>query len=151
MSIHEYPDARIDEREWQAQERARHDVRDGIATQDPLAARYRAVADALRAPLPDGLPPDFAAGIAAQVARGARVALDARLEHSLVGMLATLLGLSGAVTAALYGKQWLPAILAPLHLDSASAINWALALGTCVAMTWLAEPLRRRMVAGHSA
>ena len=146
MSIHEYNDrARIDEREWQAQERALQDARDGVPTQDPLAARYRAVADALRAPLPDLLPSDFAAGVAAQVVQGAHAPLDARLERSLVSTLPTLLGLSGAGVAALYGKQWMPAILAPLHLDSASAMNWALALGACVAMTWLVEPLRRRM------
>jgi hypothetical protein len=134
----------IDEREWQAQERALHDARNGVPSVDPLAARYRAVADALRAPLPDLLPPDFAARVAARVRRAP---LDERLEGSLVRSLTTLLGLSGAVTAALYGKQWLPAILAPLPLDSASAVNWALALGACVAMTWLVEPLRRRIVA----
>ncbi len=135
----------VEEREWQAQERALQDLRAGVAAQDPLAARYRAVVAALRAPVPDGLPPDFAARVAAQVARVAHAPLDTRLERTLVNALTVLLGLSGAVTAAVYGRQWLPAILAPLHLDSASAINWALALGTCVAMSWLAEPLRRRI------
>jgi hypothetical protein len=131
---------RIDEREWQAQERAFQDARSDIPSTDPLAARYRAVADALRAPLPDLLPPDFAARVAAQVRHAP---LDARFEGTLVRTLTTLLGLSGAATAALYGRQWLPAILGPLQLDSASALNWALALGACVAITWLAEPLRR--------
>ena len=132
--------ARIDEREWQAQERALQDARAGTPSTDPLAARYRAVAEALRAPLPELLPPDFAARVAAQVRH---VPLDARFEGTLVRTLTALLGLSGAVTAALYGRQWLPAILGPLQLDSASALNWALALGACVAITWLAEPLRR--------
>jgi hypothetical protein len=141
MSIHEYNDkARIDEREWQAQERAFQDARTGTPSTDPLAARYRAVAEALRAPLPELLPPDFAARVAAQVRHAP---LDARFEGTLVRTLTTLLGLSGAATAALYGRQWLPAILGPLQLDSASALNWALALGACVAITWLAEPLRR--------
>lgn len=132
--------ARIDEREWQAQERALQDVRTGTPSTDPLAARYRAVAEALRAPLPELLPPDFAARMAAQVRHAP---LDARFEGTLVRTLTTLLGLSGAASAALYGRQWLPAILGPLQLDSASALNWALALGACVAITWLAEPLRR--------
>ena len=141
MSIHEYNDkSRIDEREWQAQERALQDARAGTPSTDPLAARYRAVAEALRAPLPDLLPPDFAARVAANVRHAP---LDARFEGTLVRTLTTLLGLSGAATAALYGRHWLPAILGPLQLDSASAFNWALALGACVAMTWLAEPLRR--------
>lgn len=145
MSIHDYNDkARIDEREWQAQERALRDSRDGMPSTDPLALRYRAVADALRAPLPDALPPGFAAQVAARVG-GAP--LDARFEGSLVRALVTLLGLSGAVTAAVYGRQWLPAILDPLRLDTASAVNWALALGACVAMTWVVEPLRRRLLA----
>jgi hypothetical protein len=132
--------ARIDEREWQAQERALQDVRTGTPSTDPLAARYRAVAEALRAPLPELLPPDFAARMAAQVRHAP---LDARFEGTLVRTLTTLLGLSGAASAALYGRQWLPAILGPLQLDSASALNWTLALGACVAITWLAEPLRR--------
>jgi hypothetical protein len=132
----------IDEREWQAQERARQDARAGTPSTDPLAARYRAVADALRAPPPDVLPADFAARVAAQVRHAP---LDARFEGTLVRTLTTLLGLSGAVTAAVYGKQWLPAILGPLQLDSASAMNWALALGACVAMTWVMEPLRTRI------
>ena len=145
MSIHEYNDkARVDEREWQAQERALRDAREAMASTDPLALRYRAVVDALRAPLPDALPADFAATVAAQV-RDAP--LDARLEGSLVRTLVTLLGLSGAVTAAIYGRQWLPAILDPLHLDTASAMNWALALGVCMAMTWVAEPVLRRLSA----
>lgn len=145
MSIHEYPEkARVDEREWQAQERALHDAREGLPGNDPLALRYRAVVDALRAPLPDMLPPDFAAQVAARV-HGAP--LDARLEGSLVRTLVTLLGLSGAVTAAIYGRQWLPAILEPLQLDTASALNWALALGACMALNWMVEPLRRRLLA----
>ena len=133
--------ARIDEREWQAQERALQDARSGMPSTDPLAVRYRAVAEALRAPLPDLLPPDFAARVAARVVRHAP--LDARFEGTLVRTLTTLLGLSGVASAALYGRQWLPAILGPLQLDSASALNWALALGACIAITWLAEPLRR--------
>ena len=135
--------ARIDEREWQAQERARQDARAGMPSTDPLVARYRAVADALRVPPPDGLPPDFAARVAAQVRHGS---LDAHFEGTLVRTLTTLLGLSGAVTASLYGRQWLPAILGPLQLDSASAMNWTLALGLCVAVSWLTEPLRRMAV-----
>lgn len=147
MNTHRTEDPQaIDAREWEAQERALRDARAGIATQDPQAARYRAVVDALRQPLPELLPPDFAARVAARAIAAAprQAASDARLEGLLVRGLAALLGLSGAVTAALYGQQWLPAILAPLRLDSASALNWALALAACVGMNWLIEPLRRR-------
>jgi hypothetical protein len=138
-----FDNARFDEREWQAQERALQDARAGMPSTDPLAARYRAVADALRMPPPDLLPPDFAARVAARVRHAP---LDERFEGGLVRTLTTLLGLSGAATAAVYGRQWLPAILGPLQLDSASALNWALALGACVAISWLAEPLRRIVV-----
>lgn len=148
MNTHRTEDPQaIDACEWEAQERALRDARAGVACQDPQAARYRAVVDALRQPLPDVLPPDFAARVAARAGAAPprrAASVDARLEGLLVRGLTALLGLSGAVTAALYGQQWLPAILAPLPLDSASALNWALALAACVGMNWLIEPLRRR-------
>lgn len=146
MSTHRIEDPHpVDEREWEAQERALRDARAGVPSQDPQSARYRAVVDALRQPVPEMLPADFAARVAARAGRMAPAPADAGVEGALVRGLAALLGLSGAVTAALYGQQWLPAILAPLRLDSASALNWALALAACVGMNWLIEPLRRRV------
>jgi negative regulator of sigma E activity len=67
MNTNEFERSALDEREWQAQERARIAARTGDGAslaQDPLATRYRRVADALRTPLPDALPADFAARMA---------------------------------------------------------------------------------------
>ena len=62
---HEIPiDIHIDEREWQAQERALQEERLHL-TGDPRLAAYRRIARALRQPLPDALPADFARRLAA--------------------------------------------------------------------------------------
>jgi hypothetical protein len=137
----------FDEREWQAQERARLAARDGTGPAgDPLAARYRRVAESLRAPLPDALPADFAAQMARRVQVPASVAatpVESRFELGLTRALVGVFGLAGAVVAAMYGAQWLPPILDVLHLDSAAATNWAMALGACVGASWLVDQLRR--------
>jgi hypothetical protein len=137
----------FDEREWQAQERARLAARDGTGPAgDPLAARYRRVAESLRAPLPDALPADFAAQMARRVQVPAPVAatpVESRFELGLTRALVGVFGLAGAVVAAMYGAQWLPPILDVLHLDSAAATNWAMALGACVGASWLVDQLRR--------
>ena len=115
----------FDEREWQAQERARLAARDGTGPAgDPLAARYRRVAESLRAPLPDALPADFAAQMARRVQVPASVAatpVESRFELGLTRALVGVFGLAGAVVAAMYGAQWLPPILDVLHLESAAA------------------------------
>ena len=142
---------RIDEREWLAQERAMRDAREGAASTDPMAMRYRKVADALRAPLPDLLPADFAAQVARQAEINAKAPVMApeppaekgfefNLERGLLG----LLGLGSAVVAGVYGQAWLAPTRELLHLDSNVALNWALALGVCVGASWLTEQLRRR-------
>ena len=141
----------IDEREWLAQERAMRDAREGAASTDPMAMRYRKIADALRAPLPDLLPPDFAAQVARQAEINAKAPVIApeppaekgfefKLERGLLG----LLGLGSAVVAGVYGQAWLAPTRELLHLDSNVAVNWALALGVCVGVSWLTEQLRRR-------
>jgi len=60
-------------------------------------------------------------------------------------------GLASAVVVAMYGQQWLPPILQLLHLDSAVAVNWTLALAACLGTTWLTEHLRRHKVRTHAA
>ena len=100
--------------EWLAQERALQDELAGVAnSNDPLVARYRVIARALRQPLPDALPADFARTLAAQVQNAP---LDTRVEQGLMRALVTLMALSGAVVAALYGQSWWPAIAELLPL-----------------------------------
>ena len=55
-------------------------------------------------------------------------------------------------SSAIWGRAWMPPIASFLQLDSAVAINWALALGACVGVTWLTDQLRRhREQAAHAA
>lgn len=160
---HASVDHAFDAREWALQERAFEEERaPGERALDPdrTAGRgdaatvpgheaglvaYRQVARALRHPLPSHLPADFAAQVAARAVVEAARASDGRVELWLVRTLIGAFGLSAVVVAARYGGQWLPAILRTLQLDSATALNWALALGACVAVSSLVEPLRRRI------
>lgn len=155
---HDDPRNTLDEREWQAQERALRDARDGLPSTDPLALRYRKVADALRAPVPELLPADFAAQIAQRAEAYARppelvrAAQAGGLERGLLRGAVGVLGLGGAVVAAIWGATWIAPITSFLQLDSAVAVNWALALGACVGVTWLTDQLRRhREQAAHAA
>ena len=158
MNTHDH-DIDIDEREWQAQERALQDARRGAPATpgDPLAARYRKVADALRVPPADLLPADFAERVARQAQVNARAPAtapaepDPRFEIDLMRAVLAVFGLASAVVVAMYGQQWLPPILQLLHLDSAVAVNWTLALAACLGTTWLTEHLRRYKVRTHAA
>ena len=132
----------IDEREWQAQERALQAERLHLGDADPRLGSYRAIARALRQPLPHGLPADFARALAARLGRAP---LDTRVEQALLRGLVTLFGLSGAVVAAMYGQAWLPAILAVLPASSPNAMHWLLAVGACVGMSWAFDQLRKGM------
>jgi hypothetical protein len=130
----------IDDREWQAQERALQEERLHLASGDPRLAPYRAIARALRQPLPHGLPADFARALAARLGRAP---LDTRVEQGLLRGLVTLFALSGAVVAAIYGQAWVPAILAVLPASSPNAMHWLLAVGACVGMSWGFDQLRK--------
>ena len=132
-----------EEREWQAQERALHDERNGAAPgDDPLQAHYRRVARALRRPLPHALPDDFAARVAARARRqAAHAPPDLRIEQRLVRVLVAVLALSAAVAVAWYGQQWLQAITVLLP---GAALNWTLALTACVGLSWSFGLLHRR-------
>jgi hypothetical protein len=150
----------FDEREWQAQERAMRDARDGLPSTDPLAMHYRAVADALRSPLPDMLPDDFAAQVARRAEANARApetelvkaARAGTLESSLLRGAVGIFGLGGAVVVAVWGPSWIAPTASFLQLDSAVAVNWALALGACIGVTWLTDTMRRhREQAAHAA
>jgi len=148
----------FDEREWLAQERARLEARNPGATpaDDPMVARYRKLSHALRTPMDDALPADFAANVARLAQAGIVVdapfeAPDPILERKLTGVFVGLFAVAAVVVAAMYGSQWLPPILGLLHLDSAVAVNWAMALAACVGATWATEQLRRHKGSTHAA
>ena len=133
----------IDDREWQLQERALQAERLHLGDADPRLASYRAIARALRQPMAHGLPADFARQLAARLGRAP---LDTRVEQTLLRGLVTLLALSGAVVAAMYGQAWLPAILAVLPTGSSpNAMHWLLAVVACVGMSWAFDQLRKGM------
>ena len=147
-----------DDREWLAQERARLEARNPGATPsaDPMVARYRRMSQALRMPMADALPDDFAAHVARLAQAGVVVdapldAPDAVFERKLTNLFVGLFAIAAVVVAAIYGSQWLPPILDLLHLDSAVAVNWALALAACVGTTWATEQLRRHKGRTHAA
>lgn len=134
--------------EWLAQERALQDERAGaVSTNDPLVARYRVIARALRQPLPEALPADFARTLAAQVQNAP---LDTRVEQGLMRALVTLMAVSGVVVAGLYGQSWWPAIAELLPLSSGVAVNWAMALAACVGASWLVEQVRNTSASRHA-
>ena len=137
-------DTRLDEHEWQAQERAMREERAGVAaSDDPTLAHYRQVARALRRPPASAPPPDFARRVAASVA-AAHAPPDMRLEMLLLRALSGLLGVSAIVAAVLYGGQWRHAFAALLpSLVTGTALNWALALAACLGLSWSFGRLQR--------
>lgn len=136
----------VDEREWQAQERALQAERDGGASagsDDALVARYRAVSRALReAPMP-APPPDFAASVARHV-EAVRVGNEERLERVLSQVLVAALGLSAGVVSVLYGREWLRAIGSALPGGSPS---WVVLAVACIGAHWAIERWRGQRAA----
>lgn len=133
----------FDEREWLAQERAMQAERVGAAdagSDDPLVARYRSVSHALRRPLADGPPVDFAASLARQVTARQKEA-DGRLERIFLQTLTALLGLSGGVTCVLYGREWVNAIT---RVMPEGAMQWTVLIVACAGMHWALEQWRAR-------
>lgn len=131
------PTDRFDEREWRLQERALREERlhagDGG---DADVAAYRRIVRALREPMPDGLPPDFAKAVAAQAAR-LSVRSEGAVERWLMRALVAAFVASALYIVASDGGAWLRASLSLLPAADATALrSWGLALGACVAMTW---------------
>lgn len=145
MTISEHPTdlpmSAADEHEWQAQERAMHDARNSLATtgNDALAARYRAVSQALRQPPMAAIPMDFAARVARRAATMSEAA-DERFERVLVQVLVALLGLSVGVISVLYGSQWPHAIGQAVP---GGAGSWMGLLVACGGLHWILERWRR--------
>lgn len=129
------------QREWQAQELARHKERLGVdpVADDARVARYRLLARALRHPPLDPLPDDFAAQVVARAERLSRT-LDERVEIWLQRTLAALLAVAGAAAATLYGDAWLQALMP--RPGSGTLATWALAIGACVGLTFALEHWR---------
>jgi hypothetical protein len=126
-----------DEREWLAQERAmrRERLHLDAAGDDARSRRYRLLARALREPLPDALPPDFAARVAARA--GNAPASSTRLEFVLMTALAIALAIAAVTVTVVYGGEWLPSFSAILPAPRAPASGWLLAVGGCLGASWL--------------
>ena len=129
------------EREWLAQERAmqRERLQLDPAGDDARSRRYRLLARALREPLPDALPADFAQQLAARAAAApARRAVPGRsFESTLTLALAAVLAVAAGVVVVIYGSAWLPSFVTLLPTPHASATRWLLALAGCLGASWL--------------
>lgn len=129
------------EREWLAQEGAmrRERLQLDPAGDDARSRRYRLLARALREPLPDALPADFAQQLAARVAAAParRGAPGRSFESTLTLALAIALAVTAIVVVAIYGSTWLPSFVTLLPPPHAPAIRWLLALAGCLGASWL--------------
>ncbi|MGN6704689.1 MAG: hypothetical protein ACTHJO_01425 [Rhodanobacter sp.] len=136
------------EREWLAQERAmrRERLRLDPAGDDARSQRYRLLARALREPLPEALPADFAQRMAvlAAAAPARQVPADGSFESMLALALTIALAIAAAAVVALYGGTWLPSFAALLPAPHAPATRWLLALGGCLGASWLLGQWQRR-------
>lgn len=143
----------VDEAEWQAQERAWRDERDGAARgDDPLQTSYRTIVRALRVPPPGRLPSNFAVQVAARAARMAtHRPLDLRFEQRLVRALVGVFALSAAAAAALYGQQAIAGLAALVPAISGDGSrDWITLVAGCMALSWSLHLLRgRRHAAAH--
>ena len=129
------------EREWLVQERAmrRERLQLDPTGDDARSRRYRLLARALREPLPDALPADFAQRLAARVAAAPtrRAAPGRSFESTLTLALATVLAVAASVVVAIYGGTWLPSFVTLLPSPHAPATRWLLALTGCLGVSWL--------------
>lgn len=147
------PHPPIDEREWQAQERAMHNGRATAPHDDPLVATYRPVAAAARHASPPELPADFAVQVAALVRGEARAVPDGCLERVLLRILLALMPVALAAVLVLFGMRWWQASVALLGED---ALRWVLVAAACAVVSWGIDGLRggnssHRGKGGHAA
>jgi hypothetical protein len=123
-----------DPREFERQERA---LREDAAWGDVARALRRS---------PGEPPAGFAASIVALAAAEAVPARtaptpEARIERWLLRALAVVLGVSCVAALAIYGGAWLGGIgdgfdaIVPA-VGGAAALNWMLAAGACVGLSW---------------
>src|SRR5208282_2696429 len=128
-----------DEREWQAQELARLSECLGLdlAREDVLARRYRLLSRALRQPLPDALPIDFAERVAARVPAPPAmwVSASSRFDSIVLAVLGSTLVLSAVLVLARGGQNWLPGIRATLEAANPNHLRWPLAFVGCLGLS----------------
>ena len=145
----EGPDHDQDEREWQAQERALREARDGlpVTPDDARLARYRNIAEALRQPPQGALPADFASQVARIALQGSVAGRTAargdatRFEQVLVRILSAAFVLSALVALGIYGGRLLTMLQSSAGDDG---LQWLLVLAACAGLTWSFEWMRRR-------
>ncbi len=129
------------EREWLAQERAlqRERMQLDPAGDDALSQRYRMLARALREPLGETLPVDFAQRVTARAdAMPMRpIALESRFEFVLIPTLGLTLVGAASVVMTIYASAWLPVFHAIVPALQAPVNGWLLALAGCVGASWL--------------
>jgi hypothetical protein len=109
------------------------------AGDDARSRRYRLLSRTLREPLPDALPADFARQVAARVAAAPsrQVTSGGRLESALLLALGGALILAAGIVTAIYGHAWLQPFGELLPAFPGSTLGWLLALGGCLAASWL--------------
>ena len=129
----------VDDARWHAQERARR----GDPEADPLDLR---VARALRQAPPVGLPPDFAARVAARARAETAAGLD--LEAWLLRTLGVVFALSAAVVVAWFGRGWAAGLVQVLP-GGREALGWCGTAALCLLANGGLGLLRRRV--GRSA
>lgn len=131
------PRDEAEEREWALQEQALRAERLKLdPSRDKELQRYRTVMHALRQPLDENLPPDFAAQIAAQVRRTNTA--DTRLEQWLSGALLGVLAVMLIGLTARHGYAWLQ--LGRALLSAQGWLNpWLLALVVCLVLPGIWE------------
>jgi anti-sigma factor RsiW len=120
------------EREWVLQEQALRAERLGLDPRgDAKLQRYRAVAHALRQPLDENLPSDFATQMAAQVRQ--RRTTDMRFELWLSGVLVGVLGAAMLSLLIVFGHAWLELGHTAMITHGLSS-PWLFALMACVVL-----------------
>jgi hypothetical protein len=125
-----------EQREWDAQERAvRAERANAQAGSDATVAQYRLVARALRTPVLDALPRDFAAQTAARAERIASEHVEVWLERALVALLL----LAGAAALLFYSEE--PLVSFSFSLPERAepgvetVLSWSLAIAACVGLS----------------
>jgi hypothetical protein len=135
------------EREWLAQENAMRRERLHLDphSDDARTKRYRMLARALRQPLDENLPPDFARQLAAQVGAANATPRPAsgsgNFELGLTAVLCLALLVSSIVVSVKYGDAWLRPLIA-LSPSTSSSWRLLLALAACMAFTGLIGRIR---------
>lgn len=128
--------SRIDEHEWDLQERGLRAARNaGAPEADSATESYRRVAAALACMHGSEPPPDFTSAVMMQIARQ-----NAGIERALFRGLSVVLAASALVATALYGEQWLQAVQAT---STDGPLQWVWAGTGCVVLSWMIGQLRR--------